>query len=48
MSNSYSPLEDWSKRDDPKPIEKLKSWPENIPETAVEALPLFANVVMDM
>lgn len=48
MANSNYPSELWINNDDPKLIKKLKSWPENIPETAVDALPLLAKVVIEM
>jgi hypothetical protein len=35
-------------KDAPKPIKKLNSCPEKMPETAVAARPLLAKFVMDM
>lgn len=48
MSKAYSPSDDWIKSEAPKPIKKLNSWPENTPATAVPALPLLANVVIEI
>lgn len=46
--NSYVPLFiDCIAKEIPKPIKKLNSWPENIPATAVWALPSLANFVTD-
>jgi len=48
MSNENSPSADWISKEAPNPMRKLNNCPENTPDTAVEALPLFAKVVIDI
>ena len=47
ISKSYYPSSDWINNEQPNPIKKLNNWPENTPDTAVDALPFFAKAVID-
>jgi hypothetical protein len=45
--NEYYPFNDLTNNEPPNPIKKLKSCPENIPDTEVDAFPFLANIVME-